>query len=223
MIGLLNALQQGDTMFPNGSFAFSNGVEGMAALDQRFDLPGLAGLFEMVLRHRWSQCDRVALIHAWRSGTSLPELDLADRLLEAATLPATLRSGSRNNGAALVEAHARMGGDDAMVLKAALENGELLGHLPVMQGALWRGLGMNEAEAVLTSGYLTVTGLGSAAVRLGVAGALTVQKALRQVLELIGELAALPARKLDDLAGALPWLDLACAHQEIAALRLFAN
>ncbi len=222
MSGFLAALQQGDNMFPNGSFAFSNGVEGMAALGQKFDAESLAGLFEAVLLHRWAECDRIALIHAWRAASEA-ELAAADRALEAATLPETLRNGSKSNGAALVEAHLRMGSEDASRLKSALQMGCLLGHLPVMQGAIWRGLGMDEAQAVLTSGYLTVAGLGSAAIRLGDAGAITMQQALRKTLLLIADLAQLPVRQLDAIAGALPWLDLACARQEAAPLRLFAN
>jgi urease accessory protein len=218
----LTALQQSDNMFPNGSFAFSNGVEGMAALGQNFDAENLTGIFEAVLLHRWVECDRLALIHAWRAASEM-ELALADRALEAAILPETLRNGSKRNGAALVEAHLRIGLGNASRLKSALQAGTLLGHLPVMQGALWRVLGMDEAQAVLTSGYLTVTGLGSAAIRLGEAGAITVQKALHKILPLIAELAQRPARQLDAVAGALPWLDLACARQETAPLRLFAN
>ncbi len=222
MSDFLTALQQSDNMFPNGSFAFSNGVEGMAALGQEFDAENLAGIFEAVLLHRWAECDRIALVHAWRAA-SVAELAQADRALEAATLPETLRKGSKNNGAALVEAHFRIGSGDASRLKSALQAGILLGHLPVMQGALWRVLGMDEEKAILTSGYLTVTGLGSAAIRLGEAGAITVQKALHKILPLIAELAWHPVRPLDAIAGALPWLDLACARQEAAPLRLFAN
>lgn len=223
MLSFLAALQQADSQFPNGSFAFSNGMEGLAALGARMDAEGLAGLFEIVLRHRWAECDRVILVHAWRAGNDIAKLAVLDARLEAATLPASLRRGARDAGAALMETHARLGTPGAAALKQALAEGELLGHLPVMQGALWRALGLDESQSQWTSGYLTVSGLGSSAIRLGEAGALTVQKAMSVAMELISELSAMPVGAPERLAGALPWLDLACARQEELALRLFSN
>jgi len=67
-VSLLAALQQADAGFPSGGFAFSNGIEGLAALGQRFDAAGLAGLLAGVLRHRWAGCDRVAVARAWDCG-----------------------------------------------------------------------------------------------------------------------------------------------------------
>lgn len=223
MIATLVALQQADAAFPSGSFAFSNGIEGLAALGQRFDRASLTGLFACVLRRRWAGCERVAVGRAWTHGPDADALAPVDAAVEAATATAPLREGSRANGAALLAAHARIGTPGADGLHAALRAGLLRGHLPVMQGALWRAAGMGADEAVLVSGYTTIATLAAAAVRLGAVGALVAQQAVTAALPLIATLATQPADEDGALIAALPWLDVACARQAGAGLRLFAN
>lgn len=231
MLSLLRALQQADAAFPSGSFAFSHGVEGLAGLGMRFDVQAMAGVFEAVLRHRWAGCDRVALVRGWHCGADPAEPGAVDTLkllrvdqaVEAATLPETLRLGSRSNGAALLSAHARIGTPSAAGLRASLSCGDILGHLAPLQGALWRALGLGMEQAVMVSGYTTVTALASAAVRLGSLGALAAQDAIGRVLSLIEALASEPVAEGAPLSGTLPWLDVACAQQGAASLRLFSS
>ena len=223
MLSLLPALQQADAAFPSGGFAFSNGVEGLDAMGVRLGGPALAGVMEAVLRHRWAPCDRIALVQAWRAGSDVPRLAEIGRALEAATLPESLRLGSRRNGAALLAAHVRLGTPGASTLQQALEADAVLGHLPLLQGALWRAARLDEAAAIQVSGYTVASGLASAAVRLGCLGALPAQAALRDVLPLIAALSCAPVPDIDRLGGFLPWLDIACARQQGAPLRLFAS
>lgn len=220
----LSILQHADSAFPSGSFAFSGGVEGLAAMVGRLDVAGLAGILELVLRHRWAGCERVTLVQAWRQGPEPDRLAAIDRALEAATLPATLRTGSRRNGSALLATHRRLETPGAAAMQTAIAEGRMLGHLAPIQGALWRSLGIAEADAVMMSAYTTLTALTSATVRLNALGALAVQAALSQVLPLIGAYADTSDISGETaLTGALPWLDLACARQEVAELRLFSN
>jgi len=223
VLSLLSALQQADAAFPGGGFAFSNGMEGLAATGVRLDEFGLAGVLTAVLRHRWAPCDRVALALAWRAGAVPERLATIDHAMEAATLPESLRRGSCGNGAALLAAHVRLDTPGAAQLHEALASGDMLGHLAVVQGALWRQVGLDEATAVHVGGYTVVSGLTSAAVRLSCLGALAAQRALRTVLPLIAELSCSPVGDDAQLSGSLPWLDIACARQQTAALRLFAN
>lgn len=223
MLSLLPALQQADAGFPSGGFAFSNGIEGLDAMGARLDGPALTGVMEAVLRHRWAPCDRIALAQAWRAGPDVARLAGIDRALEAATLPESLRRGSCRNGAALLAAHVRLGTPGAAALRAALDAEVLLGHLPTLQGALWRASGLDEDAATQVSGYTVASGLSSAAVRLGCLGALPAQAALRDVLPVIAELSRAPVPGIDRLGGVLPWLDIACARQQGASLRLFAS
>ena len=223
MLSLLPALQQADAAFPSGGFAFSNGVEGLDALGMRLNGPALAGIIEAVLRHRWAPCDRAALVQAWRAGSDVARLAEIDRALEVATLPESLRRGSRRNGAALLAAHVRIDTPGASALQAALQAEIILGHLSVLQGALWRAAGLEEDAAIQVSGYTVASGLASAAVRLGCLGALPAQTALRDALPLIAALSRAQVPDIDQLGGSLPWLDIACARQQGASLRLFAS
>ncbi len=223
MLSLLSALQQADAAFPSGGFAFSNGIEGLAAMGTPLDGAALAGVLAAVLRHRWAPCDRIALVQAWRAGPAPERLDRIDRAVEAATLPQSLRRGSCRNGAALLAAHVRLLTPGALALQRALDAGTLLGHLAVLQGALWRSVGLDEAMAAQVSGYTVISGLAAAAVRLGCLGALAAQAAVRDTLPLVAELSLLDADDFAPLGGSLPWLDIACARQQGAALRLFAS
>ena len=225
MLNLLSALRQADTAFPSGGFAFSNGMEGLAATGAPLDGAGLSGVLTAVLRHRWAPCDRIALALAWRAGGDISRLAAIDRAMEAATLPEPLRQGSRRNGAALLAAHVRLDTRGAAALQAALGDDSLLGHLAVLQGTLWRQSGLDQATAIQVGGYTMANGMVSAAVRLGCLGTLAAQRALGDALPLIATLAALPIAEadLEHLAGALPWLDAACARHQTASLRLFAS
>ena len=109
------------------------------------------------------------------------------------TFGASLREGSRRNGSAFLASHTRLGGTIAPRLRQAVRSGECLGHIVVMQGVVWRAMGLDEQLAQLTSGYCVASGAIAAAVRLGALGALEGQKVLAATLPLIDELVARPA------------------------------
>ena len=98
------------------------------------------------------------------------------------SLSEPMRVGSRRNGASLLASHARLGTPGAAELRAAVRASRLLGHLPVVQGALWPALGLDERNAASVSGYLFASGLTSAAVRLGAIGAIEAQRSLSGAL-----------------------------------------
>jgi urease accessory protein len=200
---LLTILQHADSAFPSGSFAFSNGIEGLAALNAPLDRIGLRDIVAMVLQHRWATSDRVDAV-------------------EAATLAEPLRSGSKRNGNALLAAHARLGTARAGEFRARIGAEKLHGHLPVVQGFLWRARGMSETDAITVSGYTTASGLIAAAVRLGRIGAVEAQAVLTALLPTIAELST-PMAPDAEIESFLPWVDAAAARQGRAHLRLFAS
>jgi urease accessory protein len=222
MRSALLAIWQADSGFPNGSFAFSYGLEAIAELRGKLAPGALAELIESVLRLRWSSFDRVLMVRAFRAGDDLDRLAGLDRLCEAMSLLEPHRLGSRRNGGSFVAAHARLGNPVAARLREAIAAGACLGHLPVMQGAVWRALQFDEQSAQLASGYITASGMIAAAVRLGAIGALQAQAALQSVLPTIEELVA----NADDDAepsSCVPFIDIAAARHMRADLRLFAN
>jgi urease accessory protein len=223
MLSTLRALWQADGAFPSGSFAFSYGIEGIIALRPGLDAGELGRLISAALKHRWATYDRVALLRSFRCNGDLALIAALDREVEASTLVETLRSGSRRNGASFVAAHAMIGNDLAATLRDAVRSGECLGHIAVMQGAIWSAVGLDQRLAQITSGYTVASGLITAAIRLGAIGALQGQQVLADCLPLIEQLAASELPLDAELESFVPFLDVAAARHAQADLRLFAN
>ncbi|WP_454683460.1 urease accessory protein UreF [Ancylobacter moscoviensis] len=221
MIERLLAIWQADTAFPSGGFAFSNGLEGLAALSGPMGEGELEGVAAAALRHRWASADRVALVRAYGAEDDLDAVEAVDREVEVTTLAEPFRTGSRRNGAGLVAAHTRIGTPGAEDLLARIRQGRALGHLPVVQGVVWRGAGLDLPGAVLASGYVALTGFATAAVRLGLVGAVTAQAMLRRLLPVLAALAdtPVPAR----IGSFSPRLDIAALRHARGEVRLFSN
>jgi urease accessory protein len=222
LIDLLTILQHADSAFPSGSFAFSNGIEGLSAMNVPLDRRGLHDVVVMFLRHRWACSDRVAVAKTHRANGDFTLVADIDHAVEAATLAEPLRKGSKRNGNALLAAHMRLGTPGAQELKARIADGEVFGHLPVVQGFVWRASGLSEAAAVAVSGYSTAAGLIAAAVRLGRIGGVEAQAVLSAVLATIAELSA-PIPPDAEIESFMPWVDAAASRHARADLRLFAS
>jgi urease accessory protein len=223
MLSVLQTIWQADGTFPSGSFAFSYGVEGVVALRSKLDASALAELAATVIRQRWQTCDRVALVRAFRAADDLHAIAAIDLDVEASTFGSTLREGSRRNGGSFLASHARLGDGVALKLREAVRSGACLGHIAVMQGAVWHAMGLDERLAQLASAYGVASGVTAAAVRLGAIGALDGQKILRGCLPLIDTLVARPVPDDAGLSSFVPFLEIAAARHARADLRLFAN
>jgi len=223
MNGLLTALQQADSGFPSGSFAFSNGIEGLVALETSLDCEGLVAVVTTTIRHRWASADRVAVVYAHRAGDDLAAVAAIDAAVEAASFAEPLRNGSKRNGSALLTAHVRLRTRLAFDLRSFIDAGRAFGHLPVVQGFMWEKLGVSEQNAVAISGYTTATGLIASAVRLGQIGAIEAQAVLASAIRVVAETAEHEIPKDLQIASFTPWLDIAAARQARAQVRLFAN
>lgn len=223
MLSTLHAIWQADGAFPSGAFAFSYGLEGAIALRRDLTEGEFKQLVMTVLRQRWASYDRIALLRAFRVNGDLAVIAAIDREVEASTLVEALRSGSRRNGASFLASHASLGDALARALRDAVRSGKCLGHIAVMQGAVWSAVGLTEQLAQLTSGYAAASGLIAAAVRLGAIRALRGQAVLKACLPLIEELASRAISEETDMESFVPFLDIASARHAQADLRLFAN
>ena len=222
MIDLLTILQHADFAFPSGSFAFSNGIEGLSAVNAPLDRRGLQDIVTIFLRHRWATSDRVAVVLTHRANSDFARVAGIDRAVEAATLAEPLRTGSKRNGNALLAAHVRLTTAGAEELRTLIEDGEAHGHLPVVQGFVWRARGMSEAATVAVSGYSTAAGLIAAAVRLGRIGAMEAQSVLAAALATVADLST-PIAPAAEIESFMPWVDAAASRHARAHLRLFAS
>ncbi len=223
MLSILQAIWQAYGTFPSGAFAFSYGVEGVVALRPNLDGAALAELTTAIIRRRWMTFDRIALLRAFRAAGDLDVIANIDRDVEASTFGCTMRDGSRRNGGSFLASHARLGETAALRLRAAVSSGVCLGHIAVMQGAVWQAMGLDEKLAALASAYSVASGVIAAAVRLGAIGALEGQKVLRGCLPLIDALVTRLVPDDAELSSFIPFLEIAAARHARADLRLFVN
>ncbi len=222
-IGLLVALQHGDSQFPSGGFAFSQGLEASSQMVDRLGAFSFPGFLHVQIAHRWAEADRVALVRAFRLRGDLAALAALDHEVEASTFVEGLRAGSRRNGAALLTTHARIGTAGASDYRAMLRDGVALGHLAVVQGLLWQALGLEEASAVAISGYQAAASLATAAVRLGLIGAIEAQAEIARALPLITEASQRPVADDEPIRSFVPLAEIAVALHGAAGQRLFSN
>jgi urease accessory protein len=176
-----------------------------------------------IIRLRWATCDRIALVQAFRAAGAVHAMAAIDRDVEASTFGGTIREGSRRNGGSFLASHARLGAATALRLRDAVRAGVCLGHIAVMQGAVWQAMGLDEKLAQLASAYGVASGVIAAAVRLGAIGALEGQRVLRGCLPLIDTLVAQPVPDHAELSSFVPFLEIAAARHARADLRLFVN
>lgn len=220
---MLLALQHADSQFPSGGFAFSQGLEASSQLERRLGTFNLENFVSTQIAHRWSIADRVALVRAHRCGNDFAALAELDAEVEASTFSDLLRTGSRRNGIGLLTSHARIGTPGAEHYRTLVRSRSAYGHLPVVQGYVWRSLGLDEATAALMSGYQAAASLTTAAVRLGVAGAIEAQVLLARSLSLVETFAGIPVANDEPIRSFVPLAEIAVAMHGASGQRLFSN
>jgi urease accessory protein len=222
LVPLLAALQFGDGQFPGGGFAFSWGLESLMA-DRELARADFADFLDGQLRYRWSAFDRVIVAHAHAAAKMPMRLFDLDDLTDAFLTVETLRIGSRRAGCALLGTHLRLGTTGASAFKDAIERREAYGHLPVVQGAMLAGIGLDAVTTRAVSAYGTAQAFCTAAIRLGLIGHLDAQRALSALRPGIAALVAAPACSIDDLHTVTPVADIAAMRHADQPQRLFSN
>jgi urease accessory protein len=221
-LGLLAALQQADSFFPAGAVAFSWGMETLV-VENRFRADqDLQALLIGQLEQRWAVFDRCALVAAY---AAIPNTRAAaiDRQVEAMTLARELREGSRRAGASLLSVHERLGTPGASDYRGAVREGVACGHLPVVQGVVWRGAGMSLLQAQAVSAHTFCVSLLGALLRLGAIGHLQAQETLVAARAVIARMLETPAPKFEDCYCFTPMTEIAAMRHEVQSSRWFAN
>lgn len=220
---LLAALQNADGQFPSGGFAFSQGLEASAQYAERLGGFSLRGFLDVQIRNRWATADRVALVRAFRQQGDLKRLAELDHEVEASTFVEGLRLGSRRNGMALLTAHKGMGSAAAASYRVLIQDGQALGHLPVVQALVWSELGLSEEVASAMGGYQAASSLVTAAVRLSLVGAIAAQRLLRECLDTVSSVCSMPVADDEAIGAFVPLADIAVTLHGNDGQRLFSN
>jgi urease accessory protein len=214
---LLTALQFGDGQFPGGGFAFSWGLETLVG-DGKLGRAAFADFLEGQLLHRWASFDRVLIAQAHAAKSVMRLLELDD-LTDAFLTVESARLGSRRAGGALLGTHLRLGTPGAAAIKSAA----LYTHLPIVQGVVLSGIGLDETAALAVSAYTMAQALCTAAIRLGLIGHLDAQRALTRMRPVVAEILSGPNPNLDDISTFVPVTDIAMMRHSSQAQRLFSN
>lgn len=218
----LAMLQHGDSAYPAGGFAFSWGVEGLAAdgwLDGAADLDCLIAEH---LRFRWASMDRILLRRAF-TAPNLAAVAAVDRLAEASTPSAQMREGSHRAGRALLGVSVRLGGALTSAYRPMVSADARLGHLPIIQALVYRDAGMALDAAQLVSGWTLVTGLVSAAVRLGLVGHIEAQQAMGAARDMLEAILAETPDSGAEPSSFTPLIDTAVSRGPARHVRLFST
>jgi urease accessory protein len=220
---LLRLMQDADSLFPSGAVSFSWGLETLCDDKIVCNEHDVQEFVLAQLSHRWRQFERPVVIASARASQELRVLVEIDQLVDARTLCAEFRSGSRRSGNGMLAAHVRLGTHGARDYKALVQQRDGIGHLAPMQGFLWSRRGIPPEEAALMSAHTLCIGLLSAAVRLSVIGHIGAQRILRAVHDRIVALVAAPLIELDEIRSFMPQTEIAGMRHETAHVRLFAN
>lgn len=219
---LIAALQFGDSAFPSGGFAFSWGLEGLSADGFVTDGEDVAELIDDHLVNRWNRMDRILLRDAF-AAIEPGDVIVIDRLADAATLSEEMRSGSRRAGRALLGIFARLGHAGAGVYRARIETEPDLGHLPVIQGLVFREAALSRQVAETLSGWQAVSGFTSAAIRLGLIGSIEAQRILIVSRQRLGGLLAEEPQLGRPISSFTPFGDIAVSRNVGRHLKLFVT
>lgn len=219
----LAALQHADSFFPSGAVSFSWGLEALGADGLLRTADDVALFIAALLRHRWATGDRPVLAAAHAAGDDLEAVRALDQLQEALALAHELRSGSRRMGAALLGVHARLGTRNAAAYRAWVLADCAPGHVAVMQGLLWRGIGFDLNVALAVAAHNSCIGLIGAALRLGLIGHVEGQRCLAGLHDVIAEVLESPLPGVDEISSFAPACDIALMRHEVQPGRLFAN
>lgn len=220
---LLGALQFADSFFPSGSVAFSWGLETLRADGEIVSSAQIAQFLQVQLVHRWAPFDAPVLVAAARADGKPGRLAQLDDLVEAMSLATELREGSRRAGASLLRVHAGLGTTGAEAYRQEIAQHRARGHLPVVQGFVWKACGLSEEACRAVSAHTLCTGIVGAALRLGMIGHLDAQKILLQVRPVMEGLLSQPAGAVDALHAYTPHAEIAVMRHEVQDSRLFAN
>lgn len=222
----MRMMQFSDSMFPVGSFSFSNGLESAVA---QGIVTGGPSLREFVLSaaHQGATCDGIAVLAAHRGATAgdFSAILAADHAVIERKLNEEARTMSTRMGKKLAELGGRLAGETLFnKWLAAIASGETPGTYPVGLGIAFAEMGSPEEDAFTVNQYGVAMTLLGAALRIVRVDHLATQEILFEVNQSAGrEYAAVRDYGLDDMSNFAPMIEILAAVHVKAHVRMFMN
>ncbi|MFC4605240.1 urease accessory protein UreF [Rhodococcus kronopolitis] len=220
----MRVIQFADSMFPVGSFSFSNGLESAVSESVVTDAATLRE-FVLTVTRQAATCDGVAVLEAHRGavGGDFVRVLSADHAVLCRKLNEEARTMSTRMGKKLAELGVRLG--HGVVLGkwlAAVQAGETPGTYPVGMGIAFAEMGSPEQDAFAAHQYGAAMTVLGAALRLLRVDHVATQEILFEVNENAArEYAAVADRGLADMATFAPMADILAAVHVRSHVRMF--
>jgi urease accessory protein len=222
LLALLSLIQVSDSSFPVGRFVHSNGVEAWLNNHETAGCDEILKMMHCYVSESYAPLDGAAMGHAWRLADADEQVEL-DRLVTAYKPFEYARVGSESCGRLLARLAQQVliPEDRAPFITAAVME-TTPGNLCVVEGVLFRALGIGLTETVLYGIRAAFAGMLSATVRLGRIGPIAAQRWLNEGREWLVELTRLAlATSRSDLRAACPEIEIYAARGQGNSTSLF--
>ncbi|PSB06847.1 urease accessory protein UreF [Pleurocapsa sp. CCALA 161] len=223
----LAMMQLADSFFPTGSFTLSHGLESLVQTGKINSVEDLQVFLQLLLHNKVGTTDLVALLHSHRgiNDGNLEAARQADSQLFAQTAIAKIRETQRQSGRALLMVSSSTWQDERLeILNREAAQGKIHCLHPVIFGAVAAIAGLSEQNTVLAFLHSLVSGILSAAIRLGVLGHIQTQQILLYLasdIETVWSTAR--SMNLEQMRSCTLAIDIAQMQHPKLAQRLFAN
>lgn len=218
----LTLIQLADSFFPSGTYTLSHGLEFLIQ-QERIQHPGeITSFVQVLLHHKIATCDLVALIHTYNASAAnnIEKIKQIAAQLHAQTLIETTRKTQIQSGRALLTvARSTWKHSQLKVLERDRALHQFYCLHPIVFGVVGKVADLNAADTALAFLHGFVTGVLSAAIRLGSLGHLQAQEILLQLSPDI-ETAFHTASTMDlaDMWSCTPTIDLAqMSHTQLSS------
>jgi urease accessory protein len=214
-------LQIADSAFPTGGFVHSNGLE---AAIHHGRATTAEGLDEYVREHLWN-AGRASLPFVAAAFDAPAEVWALDAWTDATLTSHVANRASRTQGRTFLATCRRTFDVPALLTLAARSRSrDVAAHFAPMFGAALAGLGLERRDALALYLYVTLRGLGSAAIRLGIVGPHEAQRLQhRHGITLDAVLAECATLSPGEATIVAPLLDIMGATHDRLYVRLFQS
>ncbi|MDA0268080.1 MAG: urease accessory protein UreF [Cyanobacteria bacterium] len=223
----LALMQLADSFFPSGAFTFSHGLEALTQSGQVKTAQEFQAFLEMLLRQKVGPTDLVALRHAYQASRhqDVAGIYQIDHQLFAQTLVEDTRQAQQKSGRALLMvAHTTWQDPQLDSLSKAISDRHCPGLHPIVFAVVGRVATLTQDDTALAFLHGFITGLCSAAIRLGLLGHLQSQQILTAIAPTVtAVMHGASTLALEDMWACAPALEIAqMGHRQLRS-RQFTN